>query len=203
MIKNIEVHPAYPELPEVGFLTTLAIQEMSYPLFGTTNLNQIHQYIQALWKHKRNRFSHDWSWVAHADGEVSGLITAMPAKQLNRADKYTFLHILQMKQWQIFPHFYNYAKNIRALLALEEAYDDEFHISLLSVKPEYHRQGIASLLLQHIEAIAQHHGYNKLSLTVKQTNTDAQRLYTKSGYTIETAINHEPYHLYRMVKPLT
>ncbi|UXS68255.1 GNAT family N-acetyltransferase [Staphylococcus chromogenes] len=199
---TVDIHPAYPELPESGFLTTLAIEEMSYPLFGTGRLNEIYAHIHTLWKKKHNRFSYDFSWIAHVDGQVAGIITAMPAKQIVKADVYTFWHILQLKQWNVFKHLYEYANNIQSLLALEEGKEDEFHITLLAVMPEFHRQGIASELLQHIDVFAHHHGYRKVSLTVKQDNIEAQQLYKKQGFTIDQALHHDPYHLYRMVKQL-
>ncbi|KFN90089.1 ribosomal protein S18p-alanine acetyltransferase [Tetragenococcus muriaticus 3MR10-3] len=56
------------------------------------------------------------------------------------------------------------------------------HITHIAVHPDFQRLGIASFLLQEIEAFAYRQHCQTLSLEVRISNIDAKRLYRKSGY---------------------
>lgn len=67
------------------------------------------------------------------NGHVAGIISAIPTKQIVKTDMYTFWHIIQLKQWNVLKHLYEYDRNIRALISLEESQKDEYHMTLLAV----------------------------------------------------------------------
>lgn len=60
---------------------------------------------------------------------------------------------------------------------------DEGYISNVAVSPEHRRQGIADMLLDELKARAQAKKLSFLTLEVRQSNTPAQQLYKKHGYT--------------------
>ncbi|MGV3244768.1 GNAT family N-acetyltransferase [Staphylococcus sp. 11261D007BR] len=199
---HVEITPAYPELPEAGYLSYLAMEEMTHPITGTNHLDNIYHRLNRLWQSRNNRFSYQYSWLAKVDGHVAGLITALPVTELERVEKHTVWQLIKMRHWHILKQFYHYFKEIKSLLALEEGYQGEYHISLLAIKPEFHRQGLGTQLIKHVEQFARHLGYNQLSLTVKQDNYKAIRAYEKNGFKIVNDINESPYHLHRMLKEI-
>ena len=58
---------------------------------------------------------------------------------------------------------------------------DESELHLIAVTPEYRRQGIASVLLQHWQNAVQQQGATRLLLEVRASNETAQQLYRKHG----------------------
>jgi len=61
---------------------------------------------------------------------------------------------------------------------------DEFHIINLAVAPCYRRQGIGSLILDHLLDIAKKKNCKRVILEVRSTNVPAQKLYSKFGFEI-------------------
>ena len=59
---------------------------------------------------------------------------------------------------------------------------DESELHLIAVAPEYRRQGIASVLLQHWQNAVQQQGATRLLLEVRASNETAQQLYRKHGF---------------------
>lgn len=59
---------------------------------------------------------------------------------------------------------------------------DSLRMFALDVGPAYRRRGIASLLIETVEAKAQREGFSKVNLEVAQDNGDAMRLYESLGY---------------------
>lgn len=61
---------------------------------------------------------------------------------------------------------------------------EALYIHVLAVQPEFHRQGVASRLLQAGEALARQRSVPALRLYVWEGNTVAIRTYGKNGYRI-------------------
>lgn len=61
---------------------------------------------------------------------------------------------------------------------------DEAHISTLAVAPAHRRKGIAELLLLRMIRAAVQRGAVVVTLEVRVSNTPAQRLYEKYGFTV-------------------
>lgn len=57
------------------------------------------------------------------------------------------------------------------------------HISMVFVRPEAARQGVGTLLLRTLDEVAVERGWRRLSLWTRETNTSAQALYRRSGFT--------------------
>jgi ribosomal-protein-alanine N-acetyltransferase len=59
---------------------------------------------------------------------------------------------------------------------------DEGHITNVAVDPDYHRQGIAAMLLQQLLKAAREKGAERFTLEVKRTNAAAIALYERFGF---------------------
>lgn len=60
--------------------------------------------------------------------------------------------------------------------------DDDAHLDLLAVKPEFQRAGIGRQLLQWLETCARVAGTFNIELEVRVDNKGAQRFYERLGY---------------------
>lgn len=65
------------------------------------------------------------------------------------------------------------------------------HLTTIGVAPEHRRRGIAEKLLAHIEEALQKRDINTIMLEVRVSNTGAQNLYRKFGYsTVQRVSNY-------------
>ena len=64
--------------------------------------------------------------------------------------------------------------------------EERAHLSLLAVKPEYQRQGVARRMLEWLTASALTAGIASVHLELRETNQAARRFYLAQGYA-ETA----------------
>jgi len=73
-------------------------------------------------------------------------------------------------------------------------------LSRVSVKPEFQRQGIGSLLLYHTIRIAQEKGFDGICMLVSKTNPAALALYEKHGFEQcgETFMYDKDFYCYQM-----
>ncbi len=60
--------------------------------------------------------------------------------------------------------------------------DDDAHLLLMAVHPEHRRQGIASNLLQWLEAVARSAGAKRIRVEARRDNAAARHLYNEHGY---------------------
>jgi ribosomal-protein-alanine N-acetyltransferase len=61
---------------------------------------------------------------------------------------------------------------------------DELHINTLAVAPELRRQGMATLLMQHVLAETAKEGARKATLEVRASNEAALALYERLGFRV-------------------
>ncbi len=60
--------------------------------------------------------------------------------------------------------------------------DERAHLSLLAVRPEYQRQGVARRMLEWLTASALTAGIASVHLELRETNLGARRFYLQQGY---------------------
>ncbi|MER2173062.1 MAG: ribosomal protein S18-alanine N-acetyltransferase [Carnobacterium sp.] len=60
--------------------------------------------------------------------------------------------------------------------------DEEAHVTNVAVIPAHQKQGIATFLISELQTISQYEGMKKMSLEVRVSNENAQRLYSKLGF---------------------
>ena len=61
---------------------------------------------------------------------------------------------------------------------------DELHLNNLAVAPEHRRSGVASALLQKVLGDGARFGAQRATLEVRSSNTPAQQLYERFGFTV-------------------
>jgi ribosomal protein S18 acetylase RimI-like enzyme len=83
-------------------------------------------------------------------------------------------------------------------------HNDSCYVGRVSVLPEYRGQGIASMMLNHIEPIARAHGSAYLEIGVRMVLESNIRLYERHGYHIDSVFEHPKGGgmVATMVKPL-
>ncbi|WP_425060265.1 [Ribosomal protein S18]-alanine N-acetyltransferase [Sporomusa carbonis] len=59
---------------------------------------------------------------------------------------------------------------------------DEAHVTNIALLPEYHGQGLGSLLLEHMVLTAKSLGAVSMTLEVRPSNTAARKLYSRRGF---------------------
>ena len=60
--------------------------------------------------------------------------------------------------------------------------DDDAHLDLLAVAPQYRRQGVAKQMLEWLEKCASIAGTFRITLEVRVSNQAAQLFYERMGY---------------------
>ena len=60
--------------------------------------------------------------------------------------------------------------------------DERAHLSLLAVRPDYQRQGVAGRMLEWLTASALTAGIASVHLELRETNLGARRFYLQQGY---------------------
>ncbi|MCK9574997.1 MAG: ribosomal protein S18-alanine N-acetyltransferase [Clostridia bacterium] len=66
--------------------------------------------------------------------------------------------------------------------AVLDILDEEYDLLKIAIDISKRRQGFATILFNYIKANAKIQGINKISLLVRQSNTEAKNLYIKLGF---------------------
>ncbi len=184
-------------------LNRMALDDAIKSLIGTTDENIAEATLAQLWREKGNRFSHEYTYEAKQGDKTLGLITCYPVKLLNRLAWPTGKQLLQIRKWPLVLYMVSHLLETWNLLNLREGREDEFHIGTLATVPESRGMGVGTKLLLYAEDVARQNGFSKMSLTVKQKNVLAHKLYRRIGYETAERIDRNPFFLYRMVKHLS
>ncbi|WP_019912594.1 GNAT family N-acetyltransferase [Paenibacillus sp. HW567] len=185
-----------------GRLNSMALDYMAYPLVGSKDSSLVESTLQKLWRLGFNRFSHRYAFEAQINQKTLGLVTCFPVSVMNKLAWPTTRELIKLRKWKLVKHSLLNWRELWFMLSLKEGRLDEYHIGSLATLPESRGTGIGSKLIHFAEEKARLSNYDKLSLTVRQENSGAVNLYEKLGFKITDAIDKQPYHLYRMVKPL-
>lgn len=199
----INIEPATPAHQTGGLLTHYAIDDMAPIILGEEANKQIANDLQYLWALPGNRFSHDISYVAVENGDVLGAMTCAPLATVEQRLSTTVWHIIKRKKFKPFLSILRHPLKFKSLVTMDEGNEDEFHIAMLATMPEARGKGVAQQLLDFAENEALQQGFNKISLTVVQSNTPAYTLYKKQGYQVVGSITNKPFYLFQMRKLLS
>ncbi|MGN7764359.1 GNAT family N-acetyltransferase [Paenibacillus sp. 22594] len=199
---NITIMNGNPKSASGGRLMGMALDYMAYPLVGTIDQTLIESTLQQLWGLGKNRFSHQYAFEARLDDRTMGMITCYPVSVMDKLVWPTVRELIKMRKWKLIKHSLLHLQDLWSMVSLNEGRADEYHIGALATLPEGRGYGIGSKLIHFAEGKARLSNYGKCSLTVKQENFRAIKLYERLGYQIADTIEKKPYYLYRMVKPL-
>lgn len=73
--------------------------------------------------------------------------------------------------------------------AIKPKEKDGLKLEMLAVSPEARGKGVGTKMLDHLVKLAQHEGFNRLTLEVIDSNEKAKLLYEKKGYKVKRYIN--------------
>lgn len=160
-------------------------------LFGQEAGVSTHDVLTGLYRHRNNRLSHCFAYLACLDGCEAGLLLAYPGRLLKRLDWMTGLHLVRIFG---LPATLRVARCQADYEDLVESKADEFYISNLAVRPEYQGRGVGKVLMAYAERLACENGLQKCSLIVAFGHDPARRLYDHLGYrTVERYEITHPY----------
>lgn len=71
---------------------------------------------------------------------------------------------------------------VRGLIDLEREVDGYWYVNVLGVYPEFRRQGLGKLLLDHADKLGRKAGAKGMAIIVVSGNAAARRLYERQGY---------------------
>lgn len=199
---NISITHGNPKSAYGGRLMGMALDYMAYPLIGTADKAIIENTLQKLWGLGKNRFSHQYAFEARLDNRTIGIISCYPVTVMDKLVWPTFRDLMKLRKWNLIKHSLLHLQELWAMVSLNEGRADEYHIGALAALPESRGYGVGSKLIHYAEEKAGFSNYGKCSLTVKQENVRAIKLYERLGYRITDSIEKKPYYLYRMVKTL-
>ncbi|MNP41452.1 TDP-fucosamine acetyltransferase [compost metagenome] len=114
----------------------------------------------------------------------------------------TMRKLIKIRRWKLVGYSLLNLQEAWSIVSLNEGRENEYHIGTLATLPESRGYGIGSKLILYAEERAKSNNYDQCSLTVKQENFKAIKLYEKLGYKVKDSIEKKPYYLYRMVKAL-
>ncbi|MBB6019935.1 ribosomal protein S18 acetylase RimI-like enzyme [Paenibacillus sp. JGP012] len=193
---------ASPESEVGGKLTEMALDYMKFSLAGSREPAVINRTFRKLWKARNNRFSHEHAYEAVRDGKTLGMIMCYPTTLMNKLAMPTFSQLFDLHKWKLIAYNLRHFKEFYTMVTLKEGEHDEYHISTIATLPESRGLGIGTELIRHAEKQAKLQGFAKSSLTVKQENAGAIKLYERLGYQKVGEINKPAVSMYRMSKVL-
>jgi len=171
---------------------------------------EIYEYIRIFYTKPDVQFSQENVLVKIDNGKVTGILLAIPVKEMRQMDKNMGKYGKEMVKTMGVHNVLKMMGRVGMQKHLAGAYqDDKFYVSNLAVSEEYRGKGYAVELLKKAEELAREKQYTKLSLLVELDNPHAKRIYEKFGF-VETARFELPekYHkfsiegVYKMVKIL-
>lgn len=203
MNQAISISKGNPNSMNGARLNRMALESMTTTLIGTTNETITEQVLKKLWEQRNNRFSHEYTYEAKQGEQTLGMITCYPVRLLNQLAIPTIMQIIKIRGISLIPYFATHVAEVWNLIHLNEGQEDEYHIGTIATDQNSRGLGIGTKLLLHADNMARKSGFHKISLTVKEHNVLARKLYERVGYKVVDKIDKKPFHLYRMVKNLS
>lgn len=188
-------------LSQIGAkLNIMALDEMTTTLVGSTDHAVVEETILQMWRQPNNRFSHEFAYEAKVEGATLGTVTCLPVSRMDKLAWPTVKKLLAIRKFSLVAYALRNFAAVWSIMDLREGRSDEFHIASIATAPESRGMGVGTKLLLHAEEEARKQQFSKVSLTVKQKNTGARKLYERLGYQVTEQIDKHPFYLYRMVK---
>lgn len=175
------LRPAAPADAEaIGVLLREAGGPIADPVFGSGESEVTIRNMTRLARRSGGLFSWDITTVAEVDGNVVGICSDLPGREVRRRLRSTI--------WSVFRVYgiigmFRLSGRLSALRrGSPEVPDDDYQVVNVAVMPEFRNRGIGRALLESAHRTAAITGAARCSLTVIIENTDAQRLYDSLGY---------------------
>jgi ribosomal protein S18 acetylase RimI-like enzyme len=138
--------------------------------------------LRAAYRRPGNSASREIVWVAELEGEVAGAVAAFPvAEGDRRASRFLRVTLVRTPPWK-WPatlRIFNTGAELTPVPPPESLYVDA-----LATAPRFRRRGVASALLGETARLAGEAGLRFVSLDTAATNSGAQALYERAGFTV-------------------
>lgn len=170
---------------EGAHLIMLTLHQFGEYLFGFGDPVRAHAALAKFFALPANRFSHQFTVFAQADGKVAGILMLFNRRQMRRSMAVTGAHMFRVYR------IAEILKFLKLMLPYRDEEDipaDELYIGHLAVDEQFRRQGFGLRLLEYAEREAAAQGKRSLSLLTEIENAPAQALYTKFGFNITDTI---------------
>jgi len=201
MTPGFNIRSAVPDDADfAASMIYLSMSDLADHLFGLKS-DSVESLIAKLFPRNAGRFGYKTAFVAEFENAPVGLLVVSRGADVNRLNLETIPHLIAVLG---FVRAVGFVWRAITLPGGREAEDDEFFISNLGVLPSMQGRSFGSQLLAHAEKLARDNNLMKCSLIVGWHNTDARRLYERTGYqVVETVPDEKESHgYYRMVKVL-
>lgn len=156
----------------------------------------------ALFRHRKNTFSFEYSFFLEVDGKIAGMAIAYdyPAKKSLR----NYMLVLRYLKFGIFTRM---VRLLKAAGSSGQISRDEHYLSGIAVYPKYRGLGFGGALLDAVENDIRRSGKRRMVLRADIDNEKAIALYRKRGYHIEHKtplfrIRDRSFQFFRMTKEM-
>lgn len=201
MNPTLTIRAARPaDAPFAASMIYLSMEHLADHLFQQ-NKDVIEAEIAQLFARNGGRFGYGIAFVAEFENEAVGLLVASRGDRVNRLNLETVPHLIAVLG---FTKAVGFIRRGVRLPGGREAYDDEFFLGNLGILPSMQGRSFGLQLLEYAEKLACENNLKKCSLIVGGYNTNARRLYERTGYRVVEAVQDDDKDLgyYRMVKVL-
>lgn len=196
---KVIIEPAVASEADVAArLTFMAYHRFSYDIFGQVGEYAAHDYFRKLWRHGRNRFGCDYSFIAKLDDEPVGLMTCYPSSLIMKLVGPTIRQIFLIGGVRFIWHFLTHLGNFYHFASNQDCQPNELYVATLSVLPEYRRMGVGAEMLRFARRTTLEQGLKRCALHVNAENADGIRFYERNGFTKAPPIEHRATY-FRMV----
>lgn len=187
-MENLTFRPACLEDADpAGALITETLYGFGVYQTGLGSSLRAAQALSAYFRLPGNRFSHEFTYMAYAGGELVGLLLVFPGKIFERVNRKA---TLQMPRVYSPGEILEYYRRVLILRDEEEVDRDEYYIAHLAVCTAFRRQGVGRTLLTFAQGQAQEEGIHKLSLLVECENQGAIALYEQFSFSTVKTYSH-------------
>ena len=150
-------------------------------IFCHENGPSARKVMARLFRHKKNRISHSFAYIASWNNQDAGLLLAFPGSFLKGLDRMTALVLFRVLGPAAAMRIIKRQSDYGDLL---EATPKDYYISNVAVRPEFQGKGIGGELMLYGENLAKAAGFLTCSLIVTYGHEQARKLYEKLGYTV-------------------
>jgi len=138
--------------------------------------------LRAAYSRPGNSASQEIVWVAELDGGVAGAVAAFPvAEGDRRASRFLQVTLARTPPWK-WPATLRIFRTGADLTPVPPP--ESLYVDALATDSRFRRRGVASALLDEACRLAQEAGLRSVALDTAATNTAAQALYERCGFSV-------------------
>lgn len=157
------------DVESVAPLMFQAMEDIVYKLIGKEDQWEAIEFLKTLFLQENNQYSFKNTFVFEQDGEVIGSLVFYDGADLQLLRK-PVLDLIQEK----------YGKEVSVE---DETEAGEIYIDTVSVSPKGQGKGIGSQLITYLQNYVSETKKQKIGLLVDTKNPQAEKLYTRLGFT--------------------